>query len=148
MPMPEIQLSHGPIHYRDEGRGPVIVFIHGVLVDGRVWERLVPLLSSRARCIVPDLPLGAHRRAMNPDADLSPPGLARLIAELLERLELEHVTLVGNDTGGALCQIAAADHPERLARLALITCGAFENFPPRSLAPAVQALARVPGATR
>jgi pimeloyl-ACP methyl ester carboxylesterase len=148
MQMPEVQVSQGPIHYRDEGSGPAILFVHGVLVDGRVWDRVVPRLSSRARCIVPDLPLGAHRRAMNPDADLSPPGLARLIAELLERLGLEDVTLVGNDTGGALCQIVAADHPERLARLALITCDAFENFPPRSIAPAVKALGRVPGSVR
>jgi pimeloyl-ACP methyl ester carboxylesterase len=148
MQMPEVQVSQGPIDYRDEGSGPVIVFVHGLLVDGRVWDRIVPLLSARARCIVPDLPLGAHRRAMNADAELSPPALARLIAELLERLGLEDVTLVGNDTGGALCQIVAADHPERLARLALITCDAFENFPPRSIAPAVKALGRVPGSIR
>ena len=145
--MPEIEVSQGPIHYRDEGSGPTMVFIHGLLVDGRVWDRVVPLLSSRARCIVVEMPLGAHRRAMNPDADLSPPGLARLIAEVLERLELDEVTLVGNDTGGALCQIAAADHPERLSRLALITCDAFENFPPRSIAPAVKAMG-LPGSIR
>ena len=143
--MPEIQLSYGPLRYRDDGEGPAIVFVHGLLVNGRVWDRLLPLLSSRARCIVPELPLGAHQSPMNPAADLSPPGLAGLVGELLERLELEEVTLVGNDTGGALAQLVAADHPERLARLALITCDAFENFPPKSIAPAVKAMARFPG---
>jgi len=78
--MPEIQLSQGTIHYQDEGTGPTIVLIHGLLVNGRVWERVVPLLSPHARVIVPDLPLGSHRQAMNADADLSAPALGELIA--------------------------------------------------------------------
>ena len=69
---------------------------------------------------------------MAPDADLSPTGLAQLIADFLAALDLEDVTLVGNDTGGALCQLVAGRHPERLARLALTDCDAFENFPPKA----------------
>src|ERR1700730_10217493 len=95
--MSEIKLSQGTLHYRDQGSGPAVVFIHGLLVDGQVWDPVVSRLSASARCIVPDLPLGSHRVAMDPGADLSPPGLARLIAELIERLELSDVTLVGND---------------------------------------------------
>jgi pimeloyl-ACP methyl ester carboxylesterase len=94
---------------------------------------------------VPDLPLGSHSLPMNKGADLSAPGLARLIAEFIERLELEDVTLVGNDTGGALCQLVAADHPERLGRLVLTTCDAFENFPPPAVRPMLTAL-KLPGA--
>ena len=115
--MPDVELTQGTVHYRDEGSGPIVVLIHGLLVDGTVWDRLVPALSGRVRCIVPDLPLGAHRIAMKSGADLSPPGLARLIAELLERLALQDVTLVGNDTGGGLCQLVVASHPDRLGRL-------------------------------
>jgi pimeloyl-ACP methyl ester carboxylesterase len=144
--MPEIQLSHGTVRYRDEGTGPTIVLIHGLLVNGRVWERLIPELAGGARCIVPDLPLGSHRVPMNEDADLTPPSIARLIAELLERLELTDVTLVGNDTGGALCQLVAANHPERLGRLVLVNCDAFENFPPPAFKPVVTGLGKVPGA--
>ena len=143
--MPEIQLTSGALEYRVEGSGPPVVLIHGAMVNGRVWERLVPLLARRTRCIVPDLPLGAHRRPMSPGADMSPPGLAALIAEMLDRLELEDVTLVGNDTGGALSQLVAAHHPERLSRLVLINCDAFEHFPPPSIAPAIKALGRLPG---
>ena len=90
------------------------MFIHGLFVNSSVWDDLVPLLAGR--CILPDLPLGAHRLPMN-GADLSPPGLAKIIAEFIERLELSDVTVIGNDTGGALCQILCANHPEVVDRL-------------------------------
>jgi pimeloyl-ACP methyl ester carboxylesterase len=94
--------------------------------------------------IVPDLPLGGHRRAMDPDADLRPAGIATIIAEFLERLDLDEVTLVGNDTGGALCQITAADHPKRLGRLLLTNCDAYKNFLPL-LYRGLQLFPRIPG---
>jgi pimeloyl-ACP methyl ester carboxylesterase len=140
--MPEMKLSQGQVHYRDEGTGAPIVLVHGLLVNGTVWDRLVPLLAPHFRCIVPDLPLGSHRTAMNADADLSPLGVAHLVAELIERLGLDRVTLVGNDTGGAICQLVAARHPERLRRLVLTNCDAFEEFPPAALRAVVRALGR------
>jgi len=146
--MPEIELAQGTVHYRDEGSGPPIVLIHGLLVNGRVWERVVPLLSDSNRVIVPELPLGSHPQAMEPDADLSATGLGDLIAELIERLELERVTIVGNDTGGALTQIAVAAHPERIARIVLTNCDAFEHFPPPAFAGVFKLVARVPGAIK
>jgi pimeloyl-ACP methyl ester carboxylesterase len=144
--MPEIKLSQGTIDYGDDGSGPAVVFVHGLLVNGGIWDGVVSRMRATARCIVPELPLGAHRRALDPGADASPLGVAGLIAELLERLELSDVTLVGNDTGGALCQLVIAHHPERIGRLALTNCDAFENFPPRPFRLAFKALSRVPGA--
>jgi pimeloyl-ACP methyl ester carboxylesterase len=144
--MPEIELSHGTIHYRDQGSGPVIVLIHGLLVNATVWDPLIAELSTTARCVAPDLPLGSHRIPMPRDADLSPLGIANLIAELLETLELTGVTLVGNDTGGALCQLVCAHHPARVGGLVLTNCDAFEHFPPPAFRLMVRALARVPGA--
>ena len=138
--MPEIQLSGGNLRYRDEGAGRPVVLIHGVLVNGAVWQHLLPRLAGDARVIAPDLPLGSHSTPMKPDADLSPPGVAGMIAQLLQRLELEDVTLVGNDTGGALCQLVAAHHPERIGRLVLTNCDAFEHFPPPAIAPVVRAM--------
>jgi pimeloyl-ACP methyl ester carboxylesterase len=143
--MPEIALSAGTVRYRDEGSGPPVVLIHGLLVNGQVWDPVVRSLSPHARCIVPEMPLGSHRLSLKADADLSPPGLGKLIAELLDRLELEDVTLVGNDTGGALCQLAAADHPQRLGRMVLTNCDMFENFPPRAFRAVVRAM-KLPGA--
>src|SRR3981189_1851800 len=103
--MPELTLEQGTIRYRDEGAGPVLFFVHGALVDGRLWEPVVRRLRDRFRCVVPDLPLGSHARPMAPRADRSPHGVAALIAQMLEDLDLRDVTLVGNDSGGALCQL-------------------------------------------
>ena len=141
--MSEANLSQGTIHYRESGEGPPIVFVNGLLVDGRLWRKVTALLEDRFRCIVPDLPLGSHRTSMNPDADLSPPALARIVADFLEALELEDVVLVGNDTGGAITQITAANHPERIGRVVLTNCDAFENFLPPMFRP-MQWAARVP----
>jgi pimeloyl-ACP methyl ester carboxylesterase len=142
----EIKLSHGVVRYRDDGVGPCILLIHGLFVDGRVWDHLVPLLTPQARCIRPDLPLGAHRTPMDGKADLSPPGLARMIAELIEQLDLREVTVVGNDTGGALCQILCANHPELVQRLVLTNCDAFEHFPPAAFRAIEYIGSRLPGA--
>jgi pimeloyl-ACP methyl ester carboxylesterase len=134
----------GTVHYRDSGSGPPIVFVHGLLVDGRLWRRVTPLLDDHFRCVVPDLPLGSHREPMKPDADLTPPGVARIVADFMEALELEDVTLVGNDTGGAISQLVATRHPERIGRLVLTPCDAYENFLPPFFRP-LQYAAKVPG---
>jgi len=140
----EAELSRGVIRYRDVGEGPPIVLVHGLLVNGRIWDRLMPLLSRRARCIVPELPLGSHSIPLGVGPDVTPTAVAGLIAELLERLELDDVTLVGNDTGGALSQLVAVDHPERLGALVLTNCDAFDHFPPPQLKAFVNGLA-LPG---
>ena len=140
----EITIEAGPIRYRESGSGPVIVFAHGLLVDGTLWRKVTPLLDDRFRCVVPDLPLGSHSKAMGPQADLTPPGVARILADFMAALDLEDVTLVGNDTGGAISQLVAANHPERLGRLVLTPCDAYENFLPPFFRP-LQYAAKVPG---
>lgn len=144
-PQAEVQLPQGRIRYSDAGEGKPIVFVHGLLVDGRLWRGVTPhLVAVGFRCIAPDLPLGSHRVPMDPDADLSPPGVAALVADFLAALDLDGVTLVGNDTGGAICQLVAAHHPERLGRLVLTPCDAYENFLPPAFRP-IQYAAAVPG---
>jgi pimeloyl-ACP methyl ester carboxylesterase len=139
-----VDLDAGTIYYRESGSGPPIVFAHGLLVDGTLWRKVTPPLEDRFRCVVPDLPLGSHRDPMKPDADLTPPGVARILADFMAALELDDVTLVGNDTGGAISQLVAANHPERLARLVLTPCDAYENFLPPFFRP-LQYAAKVPG---
>jgi len=140
----EIQLPQGPIRYREAGEGKPVVFVHGYLVDGRLWDGVVDRLSDRFRCIAPDWPIAAHRAAMNPDADLSPPGIARIIADFLAKLELEDVTIVGNDSGGAMSQVLVTTYPDRIGRLALTNCDTHENFPP-GMFKAMPPLAKLPG---
>jgi pimeloyl-ACP methyl ester carboxylesterase len=141
-----VELRAGTVAYSESGPSdaPAIVFIHGAFVDGTLWRKVVPDLNDRLRCIVPDLPLGSHRTPMREGADLSPYGLAALVAEFLEKLDLSDVTLVGNDTGGAISQITVTRHPERIGRLVLTPCDAFENFLPPAFR-YLQVLARIPG---
>jgi pimeloyl-ACP methyl ester carboxylesterase len=148
MPETTLQLPQGPVHLHDDGDGPPILFVHGLLVNGGLWREVVPALRGRARCLVPDLPLGSHRTAMRPDADLTPPGLARLLADLLAELDLRDVTVVANDTGGALTQLLITRHPERVGRVVLTNCDAFDNFPPQMFKPLTFLGGRVPGALR
>ena len=140
----EISLPAGTIRYREAGEGPPVVFVHGFLVDSRLWDGVVDRLADRYRCIAPDWPLGAQKQAMDPAADLSPPGIARSIADFLTALDLRDVTLVGNDSGGAMSQIVAANHPERIGRLVLTNCDTHENFPP-GIFKAMPPLAKLPG---
>jgi pimeloyl-ACP methyl ester carboxylesterase len=140
----EIQLPAGRIRYREAGSGPPIVFVHGYLVDGRLWDGVVDRLADRFRCLAPDWPLGAHAIAMDPAADLSPPGIADTIADLLAALELDDVTIVGNDSGGAMSQVLVTRRPERIGRLVLTNCDTHENFPP-GIFKAMPPLAKLPG---
>jgi pimeloyl-ACP methyl ester carboxylesterase len=90
----------------------------------------VPRLAGAHRCITPDLPWGAHSIPLKPDANVSLPGMARITADFLEALDLDNVTIVANDTGGAVAQALVGRHPDRIARLVLTSCDAFEKFPP------------------
>ena len=140
----EIGLPAGSIRYREAGEGKPVVFVHGYLVDGRLWDGVVDRLSDRCRCIAPDWPIGAQQVAMDPDADLTPPGIAATIASFLEALDLDDVTIVGNDSGGAMSQVLVTRHPERIGRLVLTNCDTHENFPP-GIFKAMPPIAALPG---
>ncbi|HEX4558009.1 MAG TPA: alpha/beta hydrolase [Mycobacterium sp.] len=141
--MPIIDLPQGRVQYRLAGPAnsadPPVVFVHGLLVNSELWTGVADELAKRGvRSYAPDLPLGAHSMALRPDADLSPRGLARLILEFLEALELTDVTLVGNDTGMALCQFVVDTDDSRIGRLVLTNGDAFELFPPPSFEPVLK----------
>jgi pimeloyl-ACP methyl ester carboxylesterase len=140
----EIDLPAGRIRYREAGDGKPVVFVHGFLVDGRLWDGVVDRLSNRCRCIAPDWPIGAQQIAMSPDADLSPVGIAAIIDSFLAALELDEVTIVGNDSGGAMSQVLVTRHPQRIGRLVLTNCDTHENFPP-GIFKAMPPIAKLPG---
>jgi pimeloyl-ACP methyl ester carboxylesterase len=140
--MPAVTLNAGTIHYQKSGpaEGRPVVFIHGYAMDRSLWRPLTERLTARGfSCLAPTLPLGAHAEPMRPEADLTMEGLAAIVAEFLDALELEDAVLVGNDTGGALAQIVATTTPARLGALVLTSCDAFEHFPPPILKPFIAA---------
>ncbi|HEX4188659.1 MAG TPA: alpha/beta hydrolase [Solirubrobacteraceae bacterium] len=143
--MPAVELSSGTIEYEDTGGdGPTIVLLHGLIMDGSLWRHVVGELRTGHRCISPTLPLGAHRVPMRADADLSMAGIAAIVGELIEALDLRELTLAMNDWGGAQLLIGGPQDA-RIARLALCSCEAFDNVPPKGAARALPYIARLPG---
>lgn len=141
------ELTGGSIRYRDIGSGPPVVFVHGLLVHADLWRHVVPRIAAAGhRCLSPDWPLGSHSIPV-PHADLTPTGIADLIAEFLERLELTDVTLVANDTGGALTQVLLTRRPERIGRVVLAAVDSYESFLPQPITLLPQVV-RLPGAVR
>ena len=130
-----IPVEQGQIHVDVRGEGPTLVFLHGLLLSLDLWREVVDQLTDRYRCVSIDLPLGSHRVAMRPDADLSPPALAGIVHAVLRHLDLTAITLVGLDTGGAIAQIALSQDPSRIARLILADCNCYDHFPPPLGAP-------------
>jgi pimeloyl-ACP methyl ester carboxylesterase len=127
----ELNLPQGRLRYFEAGTGPPIVFVHGLFVNANLWRKVFPRLAPDFHCVALDLPFGSHELAMNPDADLSERGVVNLIADAIEALDLDDVTLVGMDTGGAVCQFLVTQRPQRIGRLVLCSCDYRDNFPPR-----------------
>lgn len=133
--MSAIDLPSGTIHYRaagpEQSTQPPVVFVHAFLMNGAVWSGVADLLAERGiRSYAPDWPLGSHPTPLRPDADQSPRGIARQILSFLDALDLDDVTLVGSDTGGALVQFVLDTDASRVGRVVLANCDAFDTFPP------------------
>lgn len=139
-----VRTQLGPIRCRVAGDGPLLLFVHGALVDGRLWDGVAPLLSDRFRVACPDLPLGAHREPVPDRARLAPGPIADALLDLAASLGSREPILVGNDTGGAIVQVAMSRRPERIGGAVLVSCDAFENFPPAVFRPVVWLAPRLP----
>lgn len=126
-----LTVTAGALDYEELGDGPPIVFLHPLLASSLHWRKVMPLVAGAGfRCIAPTLPLGAHATPMRPGVDLGPPAVGEMVAEVLATLDLGPVTLVGNDSGGAIAQILTAARPDVVERLVLTNCDAFEHFFP------------------
>jgi pimeloyl-ACP methyl ester carboxylesterase len=143
--MPEVELSAGTVEYEDSGgEGPVLVLVHGLAMDGRQWRKVIAELAPEHRCLTPVLPMGAHRVPMRADADLSLRGMGRLLAEFLGALDLREVTLCFNDWCGA--QVMIADGlMDRVGSLVLVSCEAYDNYPPGLAGHAAWLSGKLPG---
>ena len=139
-----VDLPFGPCAVRTTGSGPPVLLVHGILVNGTIWDRLVPALAVDHQVIQPDLPLGAHRLHAQRRELVTPEGMADALAALLDALGHEQAVVVGNDSGGAISQLFTARHPDRVRALVLTSCDAFDHFPPTVLKP-LKPLLAVPG---
>ena len=123
----------GPIRTWEQGphedKTP-LVFLQGFMAGPDAWADTITGLTVNRRCITVDWPFGAHGRPLHETADTSPPGVARLVIEVLDGLGIERAILIGNDSGGVIAQLVVASHPQRVAGLVLVSCDAFEVFPP------------------
>ncbi len=128
--MPEVEVTAGPIEYGDSGgEGRPIVFIGGLPHDERLWDEVIAELAPRFRCLTPVLPLGAQRKALRFDADLSLVGLGRIVTEFLERLDLRDAVVCFNDWGGAQTMISHGG-TDRVGAFVLVSCETDNNYPP------------------
>jgi pimeloyl-ACP methyl ester carboxylesterase len=128
-----MELSAGTIEYRERGEGAPVVFVHGAAVNGDLWRNVAPELARNHRIIVPDLPLGGHSIPLRSGADMSLYGLADMLASFLESLDASELTLVANDTGGAISQALIGRRPELVSRLVLTSCDAWDTYPPKAI---------------
>lgn len=128
--MRQIELRSGVIEYEDRGSGPPVVLLHGIHTNETLWDGVITRLEGDCRCLAPALPLGGHRRALYPGADLTASGITEMIADFLDAMGMDDVTVVGIDTGGAFAQLLVTRRPQRVGRLVLVSCDAFDNWPP------------------
>lgn len=139
-----IEAPAGTVEYAEDGAGPPVVLLHGLLMDHTVWDDVIPLLPKGFRYIRPVLPLGSHRVPLHDDADLSMDGMVGLVADVLDALDLRDVTLVHSDWGGSLF-LTALGRDQRVARMVILPCEAFENFPPGLPGKMATLAVRLPG---
>jgi len=127
-----IKTAYGDIAYVERGSGPAALFVHGVLLNGFLWRDAIEALSDSRRCIAVDL-LGHGATKAAADADGSFAGQAKMLNAFVDALGLDQVDIVGNDTGGGVSQIFAAEHPEKVRSLTLTNCDTHDNYPPKAL---------------
>ncbi|KAB2345203.1 alpha/beta fold hydrolase [Actinomadura rudentiformis] len=142
--MRNVEVPGGILEYDEAGSGPAVVLLHGLLMDHTVWDRVLPLLPEGFRYVRPVLPLGSHRKAMKPGTDLTLRGQVDLVADFLDALDLQDITLVHSDWGGSLF-LTAYGRDQRVARQVILPCEAFDNFPPGLPGKLLTVAVRLPG---
>jgi pimeloyl-ACP methyl ester carboxylesterase len=129
-----VQTPSGTIAYAEKGQGPVALFVHGVLLNNHLWRHQLDGLSDIRRCIAPDL-LAHGGTNVTPGGDVSVTANAKMLREFLDALGIDQVDLVGNDSGGGIAQIFAANYPERVRSFTLTDCDTHDNWPPEAFKP-------------
>jgi pimeloyl-ACP methyl ester carboxylesterase len=135
-----VDTPSGRIGYVEVGSGPVALFVHGVLLNKHMWRYQLAALSDFRRCIAVDL-LAHGNTEIAAAQDVSVTANAKMLKEVLDALRIDQVDLVGNDSGGGICQIFAALNPDRVRTLTLTNCDTQDNWPPEAFKPFVEMVA-------
>lgn len=142
--MNQIEIEGNIIEYQEIGKGYPVLFIHGAFSSGKTWRKVLPKLSHHFRCIVPEWPFGGHKVPISNTVDFTPNGIADLISKIVEKLSIEKVMIITNDTGGAYAQVFAAKYGQKISHLVLSNCEGFEVFPPEKFK-SLKTMVKVPG---
>ena len=137
-----VQIGDSRIAYYDEGSSPAILLLHGCPFASFVWQKIISFLAPHHRCVAPDL-LGLGDTETPATADWSLPAQAAMMIRLLDLLGLKQAHVVAHDHGGAVGQLLAANHPERVGRLVLANAEAYDNWPSAEERPFVR-LTQIP----
>jgi pimeloyl-ACP methyl ester carboxylesterase len=149
----------GPVACLEAGQGPAALFVHGVFLNADLWRHQLDALGDIRRCVAVDL-LGHGQSPPPTTGAMTIETQVEMIVDLLDRLGIDQVDLVGNDSGGAIAQLVVAHIPDRVRSLVLTNCDTHDNWPPEAfrpifdlarsgeLAAAAQALAADPAAAR
>jgi 2-succinyl-6-hydroxy-2,4-cyclohexadiene-1-carboxylate synthase len=113
-----VRFSAGGLHYRAEGRGPVVVLIHAFQMDLREWDDVAAGLTPERRVVRYDVRGHGQSKVTNPL-----PATPVDLAGLLDELKIARATLVGSSMGSTIALDFAVTHPERVDRLVLIAPG-------------------------
>ena len=132
-----VRTPSGRIAYAEAGSGPVALFVHGVLLNKHLWRHQMADMADIRRVIALDL-LAHGDTEIAPDQDVSVTANANMLREFLDALKIDKVDLIGNDSGGGISQIFAANNPERVRTLTLTDCDAHDNWPPEAFKPFVE----------
>src|SRR6202050_3995248 len=121
-----VDIQHVSIHghdmaYRREGSGPALLLLHGIAGSSRTWRDVIPHLTGRFTVIAPDL-MG-HGLSEKPVGDYSLGSFASGIRDLLDVLDIDHATVIGQSFGGGVAMQLAYQHPELCDRLVLVDSG-------------------------
>ena len=132
-----LSLDQGRIAYLDIGDGPAALFLHGFPLNSFQWRGILPQLSMMRRCIAPDfLALGytvvAQGQSVDPQAQVA------MLIQLLDKLSISGVDIVANDSGGAIAQLFAVRHPDRVKSLLLTNCDTEPDSPPSAVLPVIE----------
>ena len=128
----------GRIACMDRGRGPAAaLFVHGFPLNSFQWRGAIDRLAPYRRCIAPDM-LGLGYTDVAPGQSVAPDAQVEMLAELLDKLGIDTVDLVANDSGGAVAQLFLVRYPQRVRSLLLTNCDTELECPPPAMQPVLE----------